>query len=131
MADQHLRWMEDGAPQLDEFGPSGSCLLRQFDEAKRWCETRGCEPEAALRDVTEACRQYEPLNAEFGRCDQVIIEACLRDEIQVFGCMHHPTTGVWDEMPQMIDREYFMLPGKVHRLCDCANGVTRSRVWRI
>ena len=82
----------------------------QFEEAKRWCETRGWDPETASQRVAEACREYETLNAEFAACDQVIIEALLRDEIEIFGCVRHPTTGVMDEMPRKIDREYFMLP---------------------
>jgi len=107
----HLRWMEQGAPaQLEEFGPGGRRLLLQFEEAKRWCETHGWDSDTALHGVNEACREYETLNAEFDRCDQVIIEACLRDEFEVFGCVRHPTTGVTDEMPRKIDLEYFMLP---------------------
>jgi hypothetical protein len=107
----HLRWMQEGAPaQLGEFGLVGRRLSLQFEEAKRWCETRGWDPQTALQRVDEACREYEPLNAEFARCDQVIIEARLRDEIEIFGCVRHPITGVVDEMPRKIDREYFMLP---------------------
>jgi hypothetical protein len=51
----HLRWMLEGAPaQLEEFGPPGRRLSLQFENAKRWCKTRGWDPETALQRVKSA-----------------------------------------------------------------------------
>jgi hypothetical protein len=108
-------------PDFEDFGRPGRRLLCQFEEAKTWCEARGWDPETALKSVDEACCEYEALKAEFVRCDQLLIDTRLNDQIEIVGCARDPQTGVLNEMPHEIVREYFMLP--VH------HDVQRQRLW--